>query len=135
MAKLTLADVKDLTAYEKERDVRRARVIALKQRRRLQVGENISLLFENRETVLHQVQEMVRTERIVRDDKIQDELDAYNPLLPGGGELSATLFIEIPEIVAMSDDDVRRAVNRFQGLEHGAVRLRIGNETIPARFE
>jgi hypothetical protein len=135
MAKLTLADVKDLTTYEKERDQRRTRVIALKQRRRLQVGDNISLLFENRETVLHQVQEMVRTERIVQDERIQDELDAYNPLLPGGGELSATLFIEIPGIVTMSDDEVRRAVNRFQGLDKGAVRLRIGQETIPARFE
>jgi hypothetical protein len=134
MARLTLADVKDLTAYEKERDERRARVIALKARRRLQVGDNLSLLFENRETVLFQVQEMVRTERIVHDSKIQEELDAYNPLLPGGGELSATLFIEIPGIVTMTDDQVRQAVNRFQGLDT-AVRLRIGAESVTARFE
>jgi len=113
MAKLTRADVLDLTAYEKERDARRAAVIALKRHRRLQLGDNLSLLFENRETVLYQVQEMVRTERIVQDERIQDELDAYNPLLPGDGELSATLFIEIPEMLAMSEDDVRRAVNRF----------------------
>jgi hypothetical protein len=128
-------DVKDLVAYEKVREAMRAAVIELKKRRRLPVGPNLSLLFENRQTVLYQIQEMVRTERIVQDDRIQDELDVYNALLPGPDELSATLFIEIPELVRMSQEQVRETVNRFQGLDRAAVFLVAGGERVPARFE
>ena len=85
------------------------------------MGENLTFLFENRETVLFQIQEMVRTERIVEDGKIQDEIDAYNALLPGQGELSATLFIEIPDLVKLTQEEVRRRVNRFQGLDQDGV--------------
>jgi hypothetical protein len=100
------------------------------------VGDRITLVFENRETVLFQIQEMVRAERIVEDRKIQDEIDAYEPLLPGNGELSATLFIEIPELVHMSPDAVRKAVNRFRGLDRdGGVSLRVGGVVLAARFE
>ena len=121
--------------YEKVRERMRSEVIALKAHRRVALGPNLTLLFENRETVLFQVQEMVRTERIVDEAKIQDELDAYDPLLPGGGELSATLFIEIPELVHMSQAQVRDTVNRFQGLDRGAVALVVDGERAPARFE
>src|SRR5262245_895916 len=134
MHKLALSDVKDLVQYEKVREEMRARIIELKKSRRVSVGPNLTLLFENRETVLFQVQEMVRTERMVEEGKIQDELDAYNTLLPEPGELSATLFIEIPEIVKMTNEEVRVAVNRFQGLER-AVWLVVDGERVPALFE
>jgi uncharacterized protein DUF3501 len=123
MTKLGLGDVKDLVQYEKVREEVRARVIEHKKSRRVSVGPNLTVLFENRETVLFQVQEMVRTERIVQESKIQDELDAYNALLPEPGELSATLFIEIPELVTMTGEEDR------------AVWLVVAGERVPARFE
>jgi hypothetical protein len=135
MEKVRRSDVLDLVAYEKVRDAMRARVIDRKRNRRVSVGENITVLFENRDTVLFQIQEMVRTERIVHDDKVQDEVDAYNALIPEAGELSATLFIEIPELSRMTQDEVRRTVNRFQGLDKDGVWLVIGEHRVPARFE
>jgi len=128
-------EIKDLVAYEKAREAMRARVIVLKRHRRLALGPNLTLLFENRETVLFQVQEMIRTERIVDDAKIQEELDVYNALVPGRGELSATLFIEIPELVRMSQDEVRETVNRFQGIDQDHLWLVAGDARVPARFE
>jgi hypothetical protein len=136
MPKIALFDVKNLVEYERVRDAVRRDVIAAKRNRRISVGDRITLVFENRETVLFQIQEMIRAERIVEDRKIQDEIDAYEPLLPGNGELSATLFIEIPELVHMSPDAVRAAVNRFRGLDRdGGVSLRVGGVVLPARFE
>ena len=115
----------------------RARNLEATKHRRVSVGENLSFLFENRDTVLFQIQEMVRTERIVDAARIQEEVDAYNGLVPGRDELSATLFIEIPELVRMTPAQVRRAVNRFQGLNKGGVIwLRIAPDiALPARFE
>jgi hypothetical protein len=121
MSRLTLADVKDLVAYERVRERFRAEVIAEKQRRRVIVGPRVSLLFESRLTVLSQVQEMVRVERLVDDDKIQFELDVYNELLPDPGHLSATLFVEITDA-----DDIRAELDRFIGLdEPGHLRLEL----------
>jgi hypothetical protein len=136
MDKVALSEVLDLVAYEKARDAMRARIIARKRNRRVGVGDNLTFLFENRDTVLFQVQEMIRTERIVHEDKVREELDAYNALIPSAGELSATLFIEIPELTRMSQDDVRKTVNRFQGLDReGVVWLVAGEHRVPARFE
>jgi hypothetical protein len=134
--RITLADVRNLVEYEKTRETMRAALIALKKDRRVSVGENLTFLFENRETVLFQIQEMVRTERIVDDARIQDELDAYNALLPARGELSATLFIEIPELAHLSQEEVRKRVNRFQGLDRDHVALVVGDGIrAPACFE
>lgn len=136
MQQIHLSEIKDLVEYEKARDAMRARVIELKRNRRVPVGDNLTFLFENRDTVLFQIQEMVRTERIVDEARIHEEIDAYNALIPGPGELSATLFIEIPELVRLSSDEVRRTINRFQGLDRGGVALRLGDRPpIPARFE
>lgn len=135
MRKIEISDVRDLVEYEKVREQERARIITRKRSRRVSLGDNLSLLFENRDTVLFQIQEMVRTERIVEPARIQEEVDSYNALIPDSGELSATLFIEIPELVSMTADEVRAAVNRFQGLDREGVRLEAGAVRIPARFE
>jgi hypothetical protein len=135
MDKVTLSEILDIAQYERVREALRARIIERKRPRRVGLGDNLTLLFENHETVLFQVQEMMRTERIVEEAKIQEELDAYNALIPDEGELSATLFIEIPGISRMSNDQMRAAVNRFQGIDQGHVGLRIGSHRLPARFE
>jgi hypothetical protein len=112
--KLTLRDVLAPKAYAPLRDQRRAQVIALKKRRRVSVGPQITLLFENRETVRAQVEEMCRAESIEDDEKIQHELDVYNAILPEPGELAATLFIEVT-----SDRALQRILEQLVGLpEH-----------------
>ena len=128
-------DVKDLVEYEKVRDQIRPRIIQEKRARRVSVGDNLTFLFENRDTVWLQIQEMIRTERIVAAHKIQDELDAYNALIPAPGELSATLFIEIPDLHKLDQEQVRQQVNRFQGLDKEGVWLEIGAHRLAARFE
>jgi hypothetical protein len=129
MKALTLSDIKDIAQYEKERDEFRKRIIELKKLRRIAVGDIITLVFENRETLLFQVQEMMRAERIVHDDKIQYELDTYNALLPGPMELSATLFIEIDNL-----KELRRRLPTLLGIEEH-LWLVIGEEKIQAKFE
>jgi hypothetical protein len=135
MDRVELSEIRDIAQYERVREAERARIIEAKRPRRVGLGENLTLLFENHDTVLFQVQEMMRTERIVEEAKIQDELDTYNALIPGPGELSATLFIEIPGISRMSTEEMRAAVNRFRGIDEGHVRLLIGSHVLPARFE
>lgn len=93
--KLTLDDIADLRAYEREREDFRTRIIALKKRRRLALGPIVTLLFENHDTIRFQIQEMARAERMLSDEAIQGELDTYNPLIPEPGDLSATMFIEL----------------------------------------
>ena len=83
------------------------------------MGPFVSVAFENRETVLYQIQEMCRVERIVDDDRIRFEVDTYNELVPGPGELKATLFIELT-----SDELVRKWLPKFLGIE-SAVSLEI----------
>lgn len=90
-------EILGLAEYEKIREHFRARVIAEKKKRRVQVGPKATLVFENRDTVLLQIQEMLRTERITREGAVQHEIDTYNELVPGDGELSATLMVEIPD--------------------------------------
>ncbi|HET6873787.1 MAG TPA: DUF3501 family protein [Acidimicrobiales bacterium] len=101
--KLTLEDIADLRAYEREREEFRRTIIELKKARRVQVGPIISFVFENRDTVRFQIQEMARAERMLSDEAIQTELDIYNPLIPEAGELSATLFVELTDQHQMED--------------------------------
>ncbi|MBL8611210.1 MAG: DUF3501 family protein [Myxococcales bacterium] len=86
--------------YERVRDAFRARVIAEKKLRRVALGPRMTCVFENRDTVMLQVQEMLRTERITREAAIAHELETYNELVPADGELSATLMIEIDDKAA-----------------------------------
>ncbi|MFZ9629844.1 MAG: DUF3501 family protein [Ilumatobacteraceae bacterium] len=114
--KLTLDDIADSRAYERERDSFRARVIELKRRRRVHVGTIVTLVFENRETMRFQIQEMARVEHISTDAGIQDELDVYNPLVPEPGQLRATMFIELT-----SDDQMREWLPKLVGIEHSVL--------------
>ena len=120
MAKLTLDDISDVRAYERSREEFRARIIALKRRRRVSIGPVVTLVFENRETVLFQVQEMARAERIVSDEALQVELDTYNPLIPEPGALSATLFVELTTRAEMEE-----WLPKLVGVE-GSIELLIG---------
>ena len=97
MKKITPAELKTPAEYEPLREDFRRRIIDLKKRRRLSVGDRISLVFENRDTVLFQIQEMVRAERMTAPEAIQEEIDVYSRSIPAAGELSATMFIEIAE--------------------------------------
>jgi len=94
---LTLDDIVDQRAYERERDEFRRHVIDLKRRRRVGVGPFVTLVFENRDTIRFQIQEMARAEKIITDEGIQTELDVYNPLIPSAGQVSATLFVELTD--------------------------------------
>jgi Protein of unknown function (DUF3501) len=113
---LTLTDIADLRAYERERDEFRREVIALKRLRRIAVGPLVSLVFENRTTVRFQIQEMARAEKMATDEEIADELAVYNPLIPGRGELSMTMFIELTDEVSL-----REWLPRLVGIERAVV--------------
>jgi hypothetical protein len=117
---LTLADIADQRAYERERDEFRRRVIEVKKLRRVSIGPVITATFENRLTMRFQVQEMARAERMFSDEQIQGELDVYNRLLPAAGELSATLFLELTD-----DAQLREWLPKLVGIEQ-AVEFRIG---------
>jgi hypothetical protein len=129
LKQITLDDILDLTTYEKRRDDIRAAVIALKEPRRVAVGDRLTFIFENRDTVRFQVQEMVRAERMVKAEAIQAELDVYNELMPRDGELSATLMIEIP-----GAELIRRELDRLVGIDE-YVWLDVGDESIQATFD
>ena len=118
--KLTIGDIADLREYERERDSFRSSIIELKRRRRVAVGPIVTLLFENRDTIRFQVQEMARAERILTDEAIQHELDTYNVLIPEAGQLSATLFIELT-----SKDQLIEWLPKLVGIER-SVELVIG---------
>jgi hypothetical protein len=97
MKPIERGEILNLAEYEQIRERFRTRVIAEKKARRVQVGPRASAVFENRDTVLLQIQEMLRTERITRPGAVDHEIATYNELLPRHDELSCTLMIEIPE--------------------------------------
>jgi len=113
MTKLTRTDLLTLEAYAQQRSEFRARVLAHKKQRTVHLGEHLTLIFEDRLTVQYQVQEMLRIERIFEAEGIQEELDAYNPLIPDGRNLKATMMIEFP-------DEAQRRVElvRLRMIEH-----------------
>lgn len=112
MEKLKPADLLSLEAYARERQAFRRRVIEHKRRRQVYLGPNAVLHFEDRLTMHYQVQEMLRVERIFEPEGIQDELDAYNPLIPDGGNWKATLMIEFPD-----EAERRERLTALRGIE------------------
>jgi len=131
MKQLIQTDLLSMADYERQREQFRSQIIALKQRRRISVGPLVTLIFENRETLRFQTQEMIRVEHILEPRKIQDELDVYNALMPEAGELSATLLIEITE-----QERMKEWLDVFMGLDHGeTVAIRAGTEHVFGQFE
>jgi Protein of unknown function (DUF3501) len=97
MQKLTVDAIKDSREYERERDGFRRHIIEMKKRRRIRLGDLMSITFENTDTMRFQIQEMARIERLMSDEQIAHEVETYNQLIPEPGELSGTLFIEIDD--------------------------------------
>jgi hypothetical protein len=129
MDKLTLTDIRKPVEYAGLRDALRRRVIELKRPRRISVGPQVTLLFENRDTMLFQVEEMCRAEGLSADEQIQQELDIYNAILPDAGQLAATLFIEM-----QTEAQVARVLEKLVGLQEH-VWLVIGGSRIKATFD
>lgn len=130
MDKVTLDDIRGPSVYERSRQGFRREIIELKKKRRVAVGDRVSLVFENRETVIFQIQEMLRAERIEDLDRIREEIEVYNGLIPGPGELRATLFLEIAD-----QNHLREELLKFLGIDE-AVFLKIGDRhRVHARFE
>jgi hypothetical protein len=132
MNSIGLSDIKNILEYEREREGFRDRIIDIKKVRRIGVGDLFSFVFENRDTVLFQIQEMVRAERMIDERKIQEEIDSYAELLPGPRTLSSTMFIELQD-----QSTIRQTLEKFLGITGaGIVRLEIGaRHTVNADFE
>jgi hypothetical protein len=129
MRKVDPSEILDLTSYEKVRTDFVQRMIALKRPRRIHVGEDLCFVFENRDTVIFQIQEMTRAERTVSEQAIAAEVAVYNELLPEVDELSATLMIEIPSAVS-----IRPQLDRLVGIDEH-VYLDIGVASVRATFD
>lgn len=112
MSKLTHADLLPLETYAKARTEIRTQVMAHKKDRTIQLGNHVTLIFEDSLTISYQVQEMLRVERIFEAEGIQEELDAYNPLIPDGSNWKATQLIEYPDV-----DERRVMLARLKGIE------------------
>jgi hypothetical protein len=131
MRKLTVDDIVDMRAYERERDDLRRSIIDLKKRRRIMLGPVMTIVFENTATMRWQVQEMARAERMLLDEQIAHEVETYNQLIPDAGELSATLMIELT-----SEPALREWLPRLVGVEHHvAVVLPDGTRIVGAPSE
>ncbi len=129
MGKIQRREILGPARYTPMRDDFRKRVIALKKHRRVELGDRVSLVFENRDTLVFQIEEMLRAEAITSEAGIQAELDVYNSMMPSADELSATLFLETPR-----DEDPKQALHRFVGLDEH-VTLEIGPHRVRAAFE
>src|SRR5258705_1429536 len=112
MAAITPDSLMSLEAYAKARREFRERVLAHKKPRTLHLGEHVTLLFEDELTIRYQIQEMLRVERIFEEAGIRDELDAYNPLIPDGSNLKATMLIEYEDV-----DERKSALATLNGIE------------------
>jgi hypothetical protein len=129
MRLVALEDITGLSRYETVRDDFRRRIIELKRRRRIAVGDRVTFVFENFDTVLFQIQEMLRAEGITDIDRVREEIAVYNELIPARGELSSTMLIEITEQAR-----IRPELQRLLGIDH-CVMLEVGERRIPGLFE
>lgn len=112
MEKLKVSDLMSLEAYHRERAEFRKRALEHKKPRQVAIGDNVTLYFEDRLTIQYQVQEMLRIERVFEAEAIEDELGAYNPLIPDGSNFKATFMIEIED-----EDERRRRLRELVGIE------------------
>lgn len=110
---LTRADLLSLETYSEQRAAMRQQLVAHKKQRRLALGPNVTLYFEDRRTIAYQVQEMLRIERIFEAAAIEEELETYNPLIPDGDNLKATMMIEYPD-----PSERRVRLQQLVGIEH-----------------
>ncbi|MFZ8859891.1 MAG: DUF3501 family protein [Thermocrinis sp.] len=122
MKKIEFGEILNIYEYEKVREQKRREIIEIKKKRRLFVGDLVHLVFENRDTVWFQIQEMIRVERMVRDEEIQQEIDIYNELIPEKNQLSITMFIEIPD-----EQERKRLLPQLVGI-HDHLWFHIGNK-------
>jgi hypothetical protein len=129
MRPVEISEVKNIAEYELIRPMWRPQIMALKDRRRVCLGPHLTLLFENHATVLYQIQEMLRIERIVKPEEIEHEVTTYNELIPSDRELSATLLIEY-------ETPAERAIHlrELVGLERH-LWLEVAGHRCPARFD
>lgn len=131
MKTIEINELLNIIDYEKVRNTYRSDIISYKTNRRVLLGNQISMVFENRKTMKFQIQEMMRAERMVHDEAIQHEIDVYNSLLPAENELSATLFIEITE-----EEKIREDLHKFLGLTDGkSLWIEFGSNQVFAEFE
>ncbi len=112
MKKLTREDLMTLETYAKERKLFRTKVLEHKKYRKIGLGEHATLYFEDRLTMQYQIQEMLRVERIFEEAGILEELDAYNPLIPDGGNLKATFMLEYDDV-----EERKQALANMIGIE------------------
>jgi hypothetical protein len=112
MEKLNTTDLWSLEEYHKRRPAFRQEVLAHKRDRHAPIGPNLTLYFEDRVTIQYQIQEMLRAERIFESEAIAEELAAYNPLIPDGTNLKATMMLEYPDVA-----ERRTALARLAGIE------------------
>jgi hypothetical protein len=122
MKKIEFGEILNIYEYEKVREQKRREIIETKKKRRLFLGDLVHLVFENRDTVWFQIQEMIRAERMVRDEEIQQEIDIYNELIPEKNQLSITMFIEIPD-----EQERKRLLPQLVGI-HDHLWFHIGNK-------
>jgi hypothetical protein len=128
---LETSEILNLVEYERVREARRRELIAIKRPRRVSVGRHLTFVFENRETVWFQIQEMVRAERIVDEAKIAEEVEVYNSLLPRPGELAATMLIEITDAA-----QIKPVLDKLLGIDtRDYVKLTVGPHVIVGAFE
>lgn len=126
---ITRQDIVSLHTYRQGREEYLPKMIAYKKDRRVQLAENISILFENRNTVLFQIQELLHSEDLTDPQEIDEYIDIYSGMLPKENELSATLFIELDNQAKLQD-----LLVKLQGIEHH-LSLIVGGETVQAVFE
>ena len=113
MSKITRESLMTLEAYHKARPEMRQQAIEERRKRSVRLGEHLNLLFENKLLMRYQIQEMLRVEKIFDDEGIQDELGAYNPLVPDGSNFKATMMLEYP-----NESERRLALSKLLGVEH-----------------
>ena len=131
MQKLVMKDILPLSEYEAVREDFKKKIIRLKKDRRVALGEIVTLIFENRDSVRMQIQEMVRVEHLYDPAKIQAEIDIYNALIPEPNELSATFLIEIVE-----EARIKPQLDKLIGLDNGkCLYFKIGERKVFAEFE